>query len=66
MSIIYSHKPFMLITLRATTIIAGYIGFCKNLAQRWKCPFLRAANTAMLKVADTFRLKEEICFKHGV
>lgn len=56
----------MLITLRATTIIAGYIGFCKSLAQRWKCPFLRAANTAMLKVADTFCLKEEICFKHGV
>lgn len=28
--------------------------------------FLRAANTAMLKVADTFRLKEEICFKHSV
>ena len=56
----------MLITLCATIIIAGQIGFCKSLAQRWKCPFLGAANNAMLKVADTFRLKEEICFKHGV
>lgn len=56
----------MLITLCATTIIAGYIGFCKSLAQRWKCPFLRAANTAMLKVADTIRLIGEICFKHRV
>ena len=56
----------MLMTLRATTIIAGYIGFCKSLAQRWKCPFLRAANTAMLEVANTFHLKEKPCFKHGV